>query len=742
VSDDDGTNKNDALLLATELGWRIFPIYEIGTDGKCACGKECSSPGKHPRVRNGVNDATSDPLQITAWWNTWPFANIAIATGWESGVVVVDLDVKGDLNGVAAWEALGIETDTLEAKSGSGVGRHLFFRAPDFARIKSTASRIGPGIDTRGEGGYLLVHPSNHISGGVYEWLNDRRLAPYPEELVELTKQGTHAAGIASQGGGTAESVAPGRFGPGQRNDSLTRIAGMLRAKGLPESAIFAALLDENQTKCDPPLERDEVERIASSVSRYAPGAFYHLSEKGNAERMVHLFGDRFRWVNTWNRWTVWDERRWALNGADVVLKRCALRTIETMHVEAASLPETDPFGVTLKKWAKVCEKHSMVAAMVNLSAPQPGVAINHTELDVNPMLYNVLNGTVDLKTGRLTRHNPDQHITQLASVEYNPDAQCPAWERFVLEVCDGDRDLAGYLQRAVGYSLTGDVREHVLFFCYGRGENGKSTFLETVLGMMGDYGKPGAPGLLLEKKGDGHPTEVADLYGARLVSCQEVDENRAWAEATVKQLTGGDTISARRMREDYWTFHPTHKLWVSANAKPYVREATDGVWRRLKLIPFTVSFKGRADKDLKVRLRKEMQGIFNWALVGCFDWLDRGLDEPARVREASEAYREEQDVLGPWMGDCVERSGSEARATRQEVYRSYLAWCNRSGEKPISARRFANELRIRGFEDCKVGKTATAGWRGIGLRQQSVNPFHGIDEVTATGVVAKVGVN
>lgn len=721
------TNKDDALLYAQELGWRVFPIYEIGPDGRCACGKDCSSPGKHPRTRNGVKDASSDPLQVSAWWNAWPWANIAIATGFDSGVVVVDLDVKPDkgIDGVASWAALGIETSTLEARSGSGVGRHLFFAAPDFARIKNSASLIAPGIDTRGEGGYLLVAPSNHLSGGMYEWLNGNRLARYPDALVELTRAGPGHTGTTGTHG--VPSNAPGRYGPGQRNDALTRVAGVLRAKGMTEAPILSALLTENEIHCDPPLPQEEVENIARSICRYKPGQYYAFTEKGNSERLVHLFGDRFRWVTTWKRWLVWDERRWSVIGADVAMKRFGLRTIEFMHVESTGADLEKEFAQKLAKWARSCEKRAMITNMVELANAQPGVALHHDDLDKNPMLLNVLNGTLDLETGNFRTHSSSEMVTQLAGVEFNPEAECPVWERFVYEICGEDPELVGYLQRAVGYSLTGRTDEHALFFCHGRGANGKSTFLNAILAMLGEYGRPGAPGLLLEKRGsDPHPTGQANLHGARLVSCQEVDENRSWDEPTVKQLTGGDLINARRMGEDFWHFNPTHKLWVSGNTKPYVRDSTDGIWRRMRLIPFMQQFKGdRDDKTLKTRIAQELTGILNWSLLGCFDWQERGLDPPQSVLEATEAYREEQDVIAPWFEECA-LADPEARTPRKSAYQSFVVWAGKTGAFRLSERRFATELRARGFEEYK--QKGVRGWLGLAIKNSAQHRmFEGI---------------
>ncbi|GAF95960.1 unnamed protein product, partial [marine sediment metagenome] len=238
--------------------------------------------------------------------------------------------------------------------------------------------------------------------------------------------------------------------------------------------------------------------------------------------------------------------------------------------------------------------------------------------LDADPMLLNMANGTLDLRTGKLREHSSLDMLTQLSGTEWDEKAGCPRWLQFLDEVFAGDQELIDYIQAAVGYSLTGSVEEHALFFCYGGGCNGKSTFLSVLQDMLGEYGHAGASGLLQQRgMGRAHPTEQAMLHNKRLVVCQELEEGLPWAESVVKHLTGGDAIATRRMREDFWTMKPTHKLWVAGNAKPVVKEATDGIWRRMKLVPFTVSFEGREDTQLERELRKELAGILTWAVEG-----------------------------------------------------------------------------------------------------------------------------
>lgn len=277
---------------------------------------------------------------------------------------------------------------------------------------------------------------------------------------------------------------------------------------------------------------------------------------------------------------------------------------------------------------------------MVVVSLSRPDLAILPATLDAHTWWLNVDNGTLDLRNGTLRPHERRDYLTQLCPVAYDPAAKCPTWLQFLETILGRDGDLVVYVQRLVGYCLTGSTREHVLPFLYGVGANGKSTFIGTLLAMLGSDYAIKAPSDLLLAKQDTHPTERADLFGKRLVACVEVEDGRRLAESLVKELTGGDRVRARRMREDFWEFPATHKIWLAANHKPTVRGIDLGIWRRIKLLPFTVVIPDdQQDKDLPVKLLDELPGILAWAVEGCRQWLVDGLREPACVRSATGDY-------------------------------------------------------------------------------------------------------
>ena len=310
--------------------------------------------------------------------------------------------------------------------------------------------------------------------------------------------------------------------------------------------------------------------------------------------------------------------------------------------------------------------------------------------------------------------------MTHNTAIPYHPDAICPTWLWFLDGIFAADADLIRFVQRAIGYSLTGSTKEQVLFICHGVGSNGKGKLMNLLRKLLESLAAPAPSALLMTAKTERHPTELVILFRKRAVVAQETNEGQRFNESLVKQLTGEDAISARRMHEDFWEFEPTHKLWLATNHKPNIKGTDHAIWRRIRLIPFTVTFHDPGegepvkDPDLETKLTAELPGILAWAVKGCLDWQRHGLGMPQAVKNATAHYREEMDVLAAWIADCcVVKKLTEAKAA--DLYVSYTGWCDAQGERPESQRSFGLRLTERGFEQ----KKRTGGnryWLGIGL--------------------------
>jgi len=399
------------------------------------------------------------------------------------------------------------------------------------------------------------------------------------------------------------------------------------------------------------------LERIkeAKPIPRNNPSSLGGASgrtDATNAARLVAMFGDDIRWVGLWDKFLLWDGKRWKIDD-HLRIHTLAKQIADNLWKEIAAKVVTGNVDRDTMKamygFARTSNNVSGIKAMVALSRSEPEVPIRVEDLDVVPWLLNVENGTIDLRTGKLREHRREDFITKLAPVTYDPKATCTTWIEFLDTIFAGNRELINYMKRLVGYSITCVTEEHILPFLYGSGANGKSTFCELLLKLMGtDYSMKAPPDLLMAKRGESHPTERADLFGKRFVGCIETEAGRKMAEALVKELTGGDRVRARRMREDFWEFAPTHHVWLVSNYKPVVAGTDHGIWRRIKLIPFdAVILDKEQDKKIGSKLEAELSGILNWIIKGCLEWQQNGMQEPDIVKAATTEYQIESDDIG-----------------------------------------------------------------------------------------------
>ena len=437
-------------------------------------------------------------------------------------------------------------------------------------------------------------------------------------------------------------------------------------------------------------------------------------TESEFSRRVHRSYGHHLRYVSAWGKFVVYNGQFWEVDrghSLDAMIREQA-RGLFFEIGEAVEDFDSSEFREATK-FGKQMSSASGLRATLALLPSEPGMSVAVDELDQQEFALNVPNGVIDLRDGKLIPQDSRLLLTRLCPVEFDPKAECPLWRKFISEIF-ADPELVDHIQKVVGYVLGASVKEQKLFILWGTGANGKSTFVETLLSLMGTYATSAAPDLLMVK-GDAHPTEIADLHGHRLVVCSETEEGRRLAEARVKLLTGGDTLTARRMREDFWTFKPVHKLLLLTNHKPQLRGTDIGIRRRLHLLPFKVTFTADAqDRGLGKKLKAELPGILNWAIEGAIRWHREGLGEPAAVREATGSYVADQDVIGQYITErCAVATWAKVKAS--SLYTNYRDWCEMQGEAFVSMKRFGQSVDERGF----TKRTSNGVWYdGICIRE------------------------
>ncbi len=424
------------------------------------------------------------------------------------------------------------------------------------------------------------------------------------------------------------------------------------------------------------------------------------LDDIGFARRLAAAVCDRIRYVEGWRKFVCWDGRRWAIDdGAGAI--RAAQDLRDTLWGEYAALPHEEKTNAALQ-FIQSCGNAKHIQNIVSLTKSQQPIRISHDQLDRHAYLLNVRNGTIDLRTGVLFPHDPAHLITQLAAVDFDPCATSDEWLLFVNQCMKGDPDLVRFLQVSAGLALSADVSPQILWCHYGRGSNGKSTFLGALAKMLGDYAAAAPHDFLMMKQGESHPTGLAMLYGKRLVTAIECEAGKRLRESFVKSITGGDVQAARRMREDFWTMEPTWHIHVSFNDPPTISGTDDGIRRRLKIIPWGAKFEGaNKDEKLKERLESEQHrsAILNWCLAGMRDYLTNGMPSAMAVAEATDEYVAEQDSLGNFLDECCS-TGRGCTVRFDDFLAAYHRWLEAHGENPRAwnRKRMGNELQRRGF--------------------------------------------
>lgn len=704
--------------LARRRGWILVPCR-----------------GKRPVFRNWTEAPIPTAEDVKKWVNAG--YNIGVVTGSRSGVIGIDDDSEEQ----NASKILNLP-EGPRSETGGG-GTHYLFLAPA-TPIRNSVGKIAPKVDVRGEGGLLLLPGSIHPDTGKdYRWKagfspEDKPLRDVPDPL--LGKIGAAPAStprviasispISSDAAAAQAGMALNRLTSmvytakeGTRNDTLNRAAytlGGFLGRGLTYDQAYDALFEAATDRVDgiPPDEAaDVIERglrdgslrpidppsdgITSTGSLPLPAPrSTALTDTGSAERLIQLEGDNLRFLPAWGKWVVWNGSHWELDVGGLRVLDFTLRVITAMKrdADAAEAAGNEELATSLRAWARKSESAPRRLAIEMLARSNPLITLKVEDLDVDPELFACANGTIDLRTGTLRDHERLDYITRVSPVVYDPEARCPRWMAFLEQVIPSP-DVRSYVQRVVGYCLSGRTDAQALFFLLGEGSNGKSVFVSVVLELLGaGYGMTAAPDLLMARKGEAHLTELADLFCKRVVACTEVSTGGAFDEARVKALTGGDRVRARRMREDAWEFRAYFKIIIAGNHKPRIAGVDHGIWRRIHLVMFGVTIPNeKQDPRLKEKLLEELPGILNWALEGYRAYDEGGLQPPAEVLEAGATYREENDTFGAFMAEkCVQ--GPEAEAPSTDLYKAYSAWAIGAGERVMTQRAFSLALKERGF--------------------------------------------
>ena len=487
----------------------------------------------------------------------------------------------------------------------------------------------------------------------------------------------------------------------------------------LPEHGDVSDWLDGGKTvkdlialvKATPDWQEQAEAEVAKAVTENNP------TDLGNAQRLIQRHGEDLRYSYKLAKWLVWTDGVWKVDEGGLIEQR-AKDTVKSIYAEAADKEFADD-RKKMASHALKSESDSKIKAMMSLARSEPGVAITIDEMDRDPSLFNVLNGTIDLRTGALRPHDRADLMTKVAPVTYASDATCPHWDAFLAYIMDDNADLIRFLQKALGYSLTGKASERAIFILHGSGKNGKSTLIETVNTVMGDYATRSPSEMLMARKGDAViPNDLARLPGIRFTFASETGENGRLDEARIKDITSGDTLSARFMKQDFFDFKPQFKIWLATNHKPVITGGDDAIWDRIRLIPFNVRIPlDQVDLDLQDTLIAESAGILRWIVEGSIAWHRERLTVVSDVTDATSSYRSDMDTIGAFLSDfTINDPAGSVSAT--DLYTDYKEWCDESGEYALSQKRLGMRLEERGFDQKRVTKKRVRTW--FGLRKRS----------------------
>lgn len=763
-----------ALWYTQRYGWQVIPLRP----------RE-----KVPILNDWVKRATADAAQIGLWFASWRTANLGLACGQTSGVWVLDIDPRhqGDESLDDLIREHGPLPQTVCQCTGGG-GVQYFWRWPQ-GRSVGNRTAIRPGIDVRGAGGQVVLPPSIHPSGKAYFWdlsPHEQELADAPAWLLDLVSDRPTAARPSPPPENLTEPIPEG-----VRNDTLFSRACRMRRAGASESVILADLREINSARCRPPLDAEELLLLAKQAAKYrsgpgktgvhptpapapvaskqpgtaageftgtgasggggnfsppggggagqgGPGArdHYPLNESGNALRFFDLFAADVRYCHTWGCWMTWAGSHWEKDTTRQVDRWMAL-AIERSVLAELERCEDDQIAKELRAWLKKNLNDRAIMNSVHRAEALEGLSTVAGDYDRDQEAFNVANGTIELRTGKLRPHDRLDLITRSCPDLLDTNARDEWWEKYLQELTGKDQALVDFLARAAGYSMSGETKRQVTFMMSGPGGTGKSTFTATIQAIIGSYAYSLPFETFLTDRAGQKKWSLANCSQMRLVVCEESGESRRFSSEVVKQVTGGTPIEVEAKFGQPFSFVPRFKVWFVTNDPPWVSDTDSGFWRRMRLINCE-HVPEIPNPDLPDHLTRNPQArraVLAWMVRGAMDYYAQGLAEPPVVLNASKTYRAEQDPLKDWLDEETVWGETET-VSREDAIASYKAWAlaNNMG-RTIGPKGFYDRLRKRGADNCwlrMIDRTKVRGFRGVRLRRsdeiidEPTTPPHG----------------
>lgn len=707
-------------------------------------------PGaKSPAFKGWQETSTTDAATITAWWEKNPLFNIGIDCG-KSGLVVLDFDAAGGKQGLVVrddWRSKHTMPETWVCRTPRG-GLHEYYRG-----TAATKTNLYPGVDVRASGG-LVAAPPSIFEGKTYSWEKAPGLYPLADADHEVYTFLAPVPDNHDRPRRTQSYTVPEAILEGQRTAAMIQLAGSLIGKGLSPSAAEAAIREENEQVCNPPLTEEELQREVfpalrrdkwkDSTAPYtndlpvnmglveqlcaldpANNKRYGQDDAGAARLFIDTCGGCCKYAEDRRRWLFFDGTRWDADGENAVWEKLkelasALTLYGLRHIPDEKR-RTD-FLKWTAKWQQFRQRDTILKDAASV-AP-----VKYSNFDNNPLLLNCHNGTLDLTSFELREHNPGDLLSHMAGVNYDPSALAPRWLQFIDEVTAGDKNTAKYLQKVAGYCLTGQTHFECAFICHGASaRNGKSTLLETLKTLLGSFAASAKAATFAKNdkaRGEDASPDIAGLLGVRFVVVAEPPQGMEMNAALLKSMTGNDTISARRLYEGFFEYVPTFKMVFNSNHIPRISDMTVFEGDRLRLIPFNVHFgEDRRDPTLKSAFKtpENLSGILNWALEGLRLLNTEGFSMPPAVASATKDYRRSQDKLLLFMEEETE-SGEDFEVPLVVLQSAFSDWCRASGLQPVGLPRFKEMLEERQIY-CRKKRPNGTGRKGnpvmhaLGLR-------------------------